>query len=139
MPQRRCPCPARARPKTHTKSRNCTRSRPTRSCRATPRRRPPTRFPPQHSPPRAKSWSGRAFVERDVRFIEAVGGFLAHGLEILRTRRTLEAENSRLRTHTPAADDIIGGSNAVIHLRQQILRAAPQPFTVLVQGESGSG
>jgi Nif-specific regulatory protein len=83
--------------------------------------------------------SGRAFSERDVRFIEAVGGFLAHGLEILRTRRTLEAENSRLRIHTPAADDIIGGSNAVIHLRQQILRAAPQPFTVLVQGESGSG
>ncbi|MDY3551221.1 sigma 54-interacting transcriptional regulator [Gemmata sp. JC717] len=83
--------------------------------------------------------SGRAFVERDVRFIEAVAGFLAHGLEISRTRRTLEAENSRLRTHTPAADDIIGGSNAVIHLRQQILRAAPQPFTVLVQGESGSG
>ena len=83
--------------------------------------------------------SGRAFVERDVRFIEAVAGFLAHGLEILRTRRTLEAENSRLRTHTPAADDIIGGSNAVIHLRQQILRASPQSFTVLVQGESGSG
>ena len=83
--------------------------------------------------------SGRAFVERDVRFIEAVAGFLAHGLEILRTRRTLEAENSRLRTHTPAADDIIGGSNAVIHLRQQILRAAPQPFTVLVSGESGAG
>ena len=83
--------------------------------------------------------TGRAFTERDVRFIEAVAGFLAHGLEIHRNRRTLEAENSRLRIHTPAADDIIGGSNAVIHLRQQILRAAPQPFTVLVQGESGSG
>jgi Nif-specific regulatory protein len=83
--------------------------------------------------------TGRAFVERDVKFIEAVAGFLAHGLEILRTRRTLEAENSRLRIHTPAADDIIGGSNAIMHLRQQILRAAPQPFTALVQGESGSG
>ncbi len=83
--------------------------------------------------------SGRAFNERDVRFIEAVAGFLAHGLEILRNRRTLEAENSRLRIHTPAADDIIGGSSAVILLRQQILKAAPQPFTVLVQGESGSG
>jgi two-component system response regulator HydG len=83
--------------------------------------------------------SGRAFTERDMRFIEAVAGFLAHGLEILRNRRTLEAENSRLRIHTPAADDIIGGSTAVILLRQQILRAAPQPFTVLVQGESGSG
>jgi Nif-specific regulatory protein len=83
--------------------------------------------------------SGRAFTERDLKFIEALAGFLAHGLEILRTRRTLEAENSRLRIHTTGADDIIGASNAVIHLRQQILRAAPQPFTVLVQGESGSG
>lgn len=83
--------------------------------------------------------SGRAFTEQDVRFIEAVAGFLAHGLEIQRTRRTLEAENYRLRIHTPAADDILGGSSAVTALRQQILKAAPQPFTVLVSGESGSG
>jgi Nif-specific regulatory protein len=83
--------------------------------------------------------TGRAFLERDVRFIEAVAGFLAHGLEVHRHRRTLEAENSRLRTHTPAADDIIGGSGPIIHLRQQILRAAPQPYTVLVHGESGAG
>lgn len=83
--------------------------------------------------------TGRAFTDRDVRFIEAVAGFLAHGLEIHRNRRSLEAENSRLRIHAPAADDIIGGSSPVIHLRQQILRAAPQSFTVLVQGESGSG
>ncbi|HJZ55660.1 MAG TPA: sigma 54-interacting transcriptional regulator [Gemmataceae bacterium] len=83
--------------------------------------------------------TGRAFTERDVRFIEAVAGYLAHGLEIHRNRRTLEAENSRLRTHTPGADDIIGESSAIIHLRQQIYRAAPQPFTVLAHGESGSG
>ncbi len=82
---------------------------------------------------------GRAFTERDVRFSEAIGGFLAHGLEIHRNRRTLEAENSRLRTHTPVADELLGASTAVTVLRQQILRAAPQPFTVLVQGESGSG
>ncbi len=83
--------------------------------------------------------SGRAFAERDLRFVEAVAGFLAHGLEIHRNRRTLEAENYRLRSHTPAADDILGGSTPITHLRQQILKAAPQPFTVLVQGESGSG
>jgi two-component system, NtrC family, response regulator HydG len=83
--------------------------------------------------------SGRAFLEQDVRFIEAIAGFLAHGLEIHRNRRKLEAENSRLRTHTPAADEIIGESAAVTHLRQQIYRAAPQSLTVLVQGESGSG
>jgi Nif-specific regulatory protein len=83
--------------------------------------------------------SGRAFLEQDVRFIEAVAGFLAHGLEIHRNRRMLEAENSRLRTHTPTADDIIGESTAIITLRQQIFRAAPQQFTVLIHGESGSG
>jgi Nif-specific regulatory protein len=83
--------------------------------------------------------SGRAFLEQDVRFIEALAGFLAHGLDVHRNRRTLEAENSRLRIHTPAADDIIGGSTPIIGLRQQILRAAPQAYTVLVHGESGSG
>ncbi len=83
--------------------------------------------------------SGRAFAEREMRFVEAVAGFLAHGLEIHRNRRTLEAENYRLRIHTPAADDILGGSTAVTQLRQQILKAAPQTFTVLVQGETGSG
>jgi len=83
--------------------------------------------------------SGRAFSERDLRFTEAVAGYLAHGLEIHRNRRTLEAENFRLRSHTPAADDILGTSTAVTQLRQQILRVAPQNFTVLVQGESGSG
>ncbi|MCS7270417.1 MAG: FHA domain-containing protein, partial [Gemmataceae bacterium] len=83
--------------------------------------------------------TGRAFTERDVRFIEALAGYLAHALELHRSRRILWAENSRLRTHVPAADDIIGSSNAIVQLRQQIMRAAPQPFTVLVQGESGSG
>lgn len=83
--------------------------------------------------------SSPAFTERDLRFTEAVAGYLAHGLEIHRNRRTLEAENYRLRSHTPAADDILGGSTPITQLRQQILRAAPQPFTVLVQGESGSG
>ncbi len=83
--------------------------------------------------------TGRAFTERDVRFIEALAGYLAHALELHRSRRTLEAENSRLRTHVPVADEIIGSSNLMTQLRQQILRAAPQPFTVLIHGESGSG
>jgi len=83
--------------------------------------------------------TGRTFQERDVRYIEAVAGFLANGLEIQRHRRRLEAENSRLRTRVPPADEIIGESTAMMHLRQQIGRAAPQSLTVLVQGESGSG
>jgi Nif-specific regulatory protein len=51
----------------------------------------------------------------------------------------LEAENSRLRGVAPVADELIGDSSPVTLLRQQISRAAPQPFTVLIHGESGSG
>jgi len=83
--------------------------------------------------------TGLAFAERDVRFIEALAGHLAHGLEIHRNRRTLEAENQRLRTHVPTAEEIIGSSNGIIHLRQQILRAATQTLNVLIHGESGAG
>lgn len=83
--------------------------------------------------------SGRGFWERDVRFLEAVAGFLTPALETLRARRKLEAENSRLRGVAPVADELIGDSNAVMTLRGQIARAAPQPFTVLIHGESGSG
>ena len=83
--------------------------------------------------------TGRAFRERDVRFLEAVAGFLTPALESLRTRRKLEAENQRLRGVAPVADELIGDSSAIMTLRGQITRAAPQPFTVLIIGESGSG
>ncbi len=79
------------------------------------------------------------FAERDVRFCEALVGYLSHGLKGLRTRRTLEAENSRLRGHLPAADDLVGDSPAMQRLRAQITRVAPQPSTVLINGESGVG
>lgn len=83
--------------------------------------------------------TGAAFDERDVRYVEAVGGYLARALELHRHRRALEAENNRLRASVPSADELIGDSNAMMALRQLIARAAPQPFTVLIQGDSGSG
>lgn len=83
--------------------------------------------------------TGRGFADRDIRFLEAVAGFLTPALEIHRHRRKLEAENSRLRGVAPVADELIGDSSAIMTLRQQITRAAPQPFTVLIHGESGSG
>jgi len=83
--------------------------------------------------------TGRGFVERDVKFLEAVAGFLTPALETHRNRRKLEAENLRLRASAPMADELIGDSSAMMTLRQQIGRAAPLPFTVLIQGESGSG
>ncbi len=83
--------------------------------------------------------TGSAFADRDVRFIEAVSGYLGKSLELHRYRRKLEAENNRLRAAVPTADELIGDSNAMMTLRQQIAKASPLPFTVLIHGESGSG
>jgi two-component system response regulator HydG len=79
------------------------------------------------------------FAERDVRFCEALVGYLANGLHVLRTRRTLEAENSRLRGLRAASDELVGESSALKKLRAQIAKVAPQPATVLIVGESGTG
>jgi DNA-binding NtrC family response regulator len=81
----------------------------------------------------------QCFIERDLRFCEILTGHLADTLRLHRMRRTLEAENSRLRSHAPVSDEIIGVSPAIQNLRQLINRAAVQPFTVLIMGESGSG
>ncbi|CAN5641461.1 hypothetical protein BH11PLA2_BH11PLA2_15720 [soil metagenome] len=83
--------------------------------------------------------TGAAFDERDVRYVEAVGAYLSRALDLHRHRRKLEAENNRLRASVPTADELIGDSSAMMTLRQQISRAAPQPFTVIIQGESGAG
>lgn len=79
------------------------------------------------------------FTERHKKFCEVLAGYLANSLHVLRARRILEAENSRLRGHTPAADQLIGASPVMQSLRQRISRAAPRPATVLIRGESGVG
>ena len=83
--------------------------------------------------------SSGSFTERDARFSEALAGYLAHGLHVLKERRKLEAENTRLRAHSPSTDDLLGDSPAMVALRTRINRAATQQFTVLIQGESGTG
>jgi Nif-specific regulatory protein len=79
------------------------------------------------------------FRERDLRFGEVLAGYLAGHLRALKARRTLEAENSRLRGHTPSPDQLLGDSAAMRQLRHKIARAAPRPSTVLIRGESGVG
>jgi Nif-specific regulatory protein len=84
--------------------------------------------------------SGGSFTERQVRFCEVAAGYLANSLRLLRSRRTLEAENSRLRGHSPSGDDaLIGDSPALEQVRTHITRVAPRPCTVLIVGESGVG
>src|SRR5262249_57829336 len=83
--------------------------------------------------------SNRLFSEREVRFCEVLAGCLAGTLHVLRARRALEADNSRLRDHTGPSDILIGDSPAMKLLRQQIAQFARLPCTVLITGESGVG
>src|SRR5262249_43906947 len=50
------------------------------------------------------------FTDRHQRFCEVLAGYLANRLHVLRARRILEAENSRLRGHAPVVDELIGTS-----------------------------
>jgi two-component system, NtrC family, response regulator HydG len=79
------------------------------------------------------------FEEKEFNFCEALAGYLAHGLHVLKDRRKLEAENSRLRSHSATLDELLGDSDSMQNLRTQITRIAPQSFTVLITGESGVG
>lgn len=79
------------------------------------------------------------FSERDARFCEALAGYLANGLHVLKQRRKLEAENTRLRAHSASSDDLLGDSPSMVNLRARIQRAAVQSFTALITGESGTG
>jgi Nif-specific regulatory protein len=84
--------------------------------------------------------SGSSFTERQVRFCEVLGGYLANRLRLLRSQRTLEAENSRLRGHAASRDDaLVGDSPALRQVRDHVARVAPRPCLVLIVGESGVG
>ncbi len=80
-----------------------------------------------------------SFSDRQVRFVHALAGRLSSTLHALRSRRALEADNSRLRVHAATPDDLIGSSAVIAQLRQQIQRLADGPCTVMVGGESGVG
>jgi Nif-specific regulatory protein len=83
--------------------------------------------------------NGRLFSEREVRFCEVLAGFLGSCLQVLRARRQLQAENSRLRFHHSGDEAIIGDSPAMTKLREQIARVAPGRGNALIVGESGVG
>jgi Nif-specific regulatory protein len=83
--------------------------------------------------------SSQGFTEHDKCFCEVLAGYLAKSLHVLRARRTLEAENSRLRVHVSGGDQLVGDSSAMQQLRHLIAKAAVRSSTVLIRGESGVG
>src|SRR5262249_44335091 len=81
----------------------------------------------------------RFFSEREFRFCEIIARHLASSLHILRGRRSLEAENTRLRRHVAGADELVGSSPALQQLRDRVARLAARPLPLLIVGESGVG
>ncbi len=79
------------------------------------------------------------FSERELRFCQVLAASLASTLHLLRGRRILEADNSRLRVHASSGETLIGTSAAMRQLREQIARLADSPANVLILGESGVG
>jgi transcriptional regulator with GAF, ATPase, and Fis domain len=61
--------------------------------------------------------------------------------EIARLQQMLERENAYLREVVKSSRDstIVGSSDAVAHIKQQIDLVAPTDATVLISGESGTG
>ncbi len=84
--------------------------------------------------------AGREFGEREVRFCEVLAGNLANALHVLRSRRAMAADYSRLRGRANRDGDVmVGDSPALAQLREEIARLARAPVTVLIEGESGVG
>jgi Nif-specific regulatory protein len=84
--------------------------------------------------------ANRTFSPREVRFCQVLAGSLAGTLHVLRARRALEADNTRLRVHVSAPGEaIVGNSPALCQLRDQVQRLAAGSGSVLIVGESGVG
>ncbi len=93
--------------------------------------------------------SGHATVEKAVEALKlGAVDFLEKGFSksrLLATtaavmeRVSLRRENRELRRNLEAEDEIIGESDALRMVREQIQRVAPSPARVLITGESGTG
>ncbi len=82
----------------------------------------------------------------DLEFTLAVADTLGVALENLNQRQELaenlnqvRTQNVRLREQLGVQSEIIGSSQVMAHVNEQISRAAPSRATVLIRGESGVG
>jgi Nif-specific regulatory protein len=90
--------------------------------------------------------SGRALDPDDLEFTLAVADTVAVALRNLAKRDALaenldkiKHENNQLRERLGVESEIVGQSEAIERVTQEIARAAPSRATVLIRGESGVG
>jgi Nif-specific regulatory protein len=88
----------------------------------------------------------RSTDPEDLEFTLAVADTLGVALENLNKRQELaenlnqmRSENVQLREQLGVQSEIVGSSDVMLRVTQQIARAAPSRATVLIRGESGVG
>jgi Nif-specific regulatory protein len=88
----------------------------------------------------------RSTDPEDLEFTLAVADTVGVALENLNKRQELaenlnqiQTENVQLREQLGVQSEIVGGSEVMLRVNQQIGRAAPSRATVLIRGESGVG
>jgi Nif-specific regulatory protein len=81
----------------------------------------------------------RALQRDDLEFTLAVVAQLAQVVAELKERESLMQANELLRENLRVETELVGQSQAIEAIKQQIARVAPTNATVLVRGESGVG
>ena len=83
--------------------------------------------------------TGQSFDDDDLDWVVAIARQFGVALENVERRRQLESANEALRQRVAGQRRIVGDSEAVRQLLDQIGRVATANTTVLVTGESGTG
>lgn len=79
------------------------------------------------------------YAQSDVHFLRLVGFAIAPIIHAMDRLNGLRRENERLRALRPAAPLLLGESQAMQRVRDQIRDAAATDLTVIVTGETGTG
>jgi transcriptional regulator with GAF, ATPase, and Fis domain len=81
----------------------------------------------------------KSFSNENLEFTIAVAKHLALVMNQMVRQDSLAAENQSLREQLHVESELIGASQAIKNILEQIARVAPTTATVLIRGESGSG
>jgi transcriptional regulator with GAF, ATPase, and Fis domain len=81
----------------------------------------------------------RSLSNDDLEFTVAVAAHVGIVLTQVRRKDSLSAQNRELRQQLHVESDLIGDSQAIRNIHEQVSRVAPTHATVLVRGESGTG
>src|SRR6516162_4428787 len=81
----------------------------------------------------------RSLSSDDLEFTVAVAKHVGIVLTQVRRQDSLEASNRELRSQLKVESELVGNSEAIRQIHEQVGKVAPTNATVLIRGESGTG